>query len=132
MAESSIERPTGVQILSVLVILGGIFFFLIGFALIAAGGFAAVEGFEAIGGVLGAIGFIVFILGVITIGSGWGLWNLKKWAYQVTMIVTFLFFIFSILTIPAGILGLIIFGIILYYLTRSEIKEIYGITGFLS
>ena len=134
MSETGIEKPTGVQILSVLVILGGIFFILIGFSIIAAGGFAALEGYGALGGAIGTIGFIVFILGIITIGSGWGLWNLRKWAYQLTMIVTILFLILSILTIVVviGIIGLVIFGIILYYLTRPEIKEVYGVTGFLS
>ena len=116
MADTGIERPTGVQILAVLEILGGVL------GIIA--GLSAGSGF----------GMGTLLIGLVNFAIGWGLWELKKWAYQVALILAILGFIGALILslILIGIPLLIIYAVILYYLTRPEIKDIFGITGFLS
>lgn len=120
MTEVSIEHPSGVTILAVLEFITGIFYIIAAIGLFT---LAAIS----------AIGVIVFLLmGFIALGIGWGLWKLKKWAYQVAMILAILGILTNLLTLPVGIIGIIISVIIIYYLTRPEIKEVFGVTGFLA
>lgn len=132
MSEMGIERPTGVMILAVLEIIGGVFAILGGIGMLALGGFAAGYGYGAEGAFFGAIGVIVLLIGLFSLAVGWGLWNLRKWAYQIAMILGIIGIIISILSLPGGFIILVIYAIIIYYLIQPEIKDIFGITGFLS
>ena len=125
MNQTSIERPTGISILAALQVIGGVFAVLGGLLVLAAGAYFG-EGFWAV------ISIVVFLLGFFSIVVGWGLWNLRKWAYQVAMILAVIGIITALLSLPGSILTLVIDGIIIYYLTRPEIKEVFEITGFLS
>jgi len=108
-------------------------------------------------------GLMAFALGGYNLGVGWGLWNMKKWAYKLTLVLAILSIIIFGLFI-AGFYFMILFSnsiwwlidaiitliftikvterimvnimvvsqliapiIILYYLTRSKIKDIFGI-----
>ena len=132
MSVTTIERQLGVTILAILHFLAGIGLLILGLLIAAVGGYAASVGEGALAAIFGASGFIIILIGLIPFGIGWGLWNLKKWSYQVAMIFTVIFFILGILSIPAGFLFFVIVALILYYLTRPEIKDVFGITGFLS
>lgn len=116
MADTGIERPTGVQILAVLEILGGVIGIVVGLS------------------VGSSFGMGTLLIGLVNFVIGWGLWELKKWAYQVALILAILGFIGALILsiILIGIPLLIIQAIILYYLTRPVIKDVFGITGFLS
>ena len=119
---ASVERPTGVTILAVLEILvgvSGIF-----------GGLLGVLGVIEIG--VRGLFYFIFIIGFLNLAVGWGLWTLKKWAYQVALILAIIGIITGILSLPMAIISLIINVLIIYYLTRPEIKEVFGVTGFLS
>ncbi|MFQ6125258.1 MAG: hypothetical protein ACE5R6_11740 [Candidatus Heimdallarchaeota archaeon] len=132
MSETSIERPTGVTILAVLEIIVGILGIIGGLLAITVGGFLAAEGYGSFGALAGVLGGIAFILGLFALAVGWGLWNLRKWAYQIAMILAIIGIIVAIVTLPGSIISLVIDAIIIYYLTRPEIKDVFGITGLLS
>jgi len=133
MSGTSIERPTGVTILAVLAFIVGIFGALGGFLVVAAGTAAAAYGYGIEGGLAAVLGALVLIIGLLWLAVGWGLWNIKKWGYQVAMILAIIGIILALPDIVgAGIVTIIINGIIVYYLIQPEIKDVFGITGFLS
>ena len=133
MSGTGIERPTGVTILAVLAFIVGIFGALGGLLVVAAGTAAAAYGFGIEGGLAVVIGALVLIVGLLWLVIGWGLWNINKWGYQVAMILAIIGIILALPGIAgAGIVTIIINGIIIYYLIQPEIKDVFGITGFLS
>ncbi|MFX0198895.1 MAG: hypothetical protein ACFFCW_22470 [Candidatus Hodarchaeota archaeon] len=133
MSGTGIERPAGVTILAVLAFIVGIFGTLSGLLVVAVGTAAAVYGFGVVGALGAVLGALVLIIGLLWLVVGWGFWNLKKWGYQVAMILAIIGIILALLDIAGfGIIIIIIDAIIIYYLTRPEIKDVFGITGFLS
>lgn len=125
MGETGIVRPTGVTILAVLEFLGGILGILGGLVLLGAE--------EAFGeGIFAVFSIWAFIAGFIALAVGYGLWNLLKWGYQAAMILAILGIISGLFSLPSGILSIVIDGIIIYYLIQPEIKDVFGITAFLT
>jgi len=132
LAEQSttrIEQPTKVTIAAFLQFSGGIIIILIGLVLLDLR--EELAGNED-GGISGVYLVIMFILGFSAFTVGVGLWTMKKWGYQVARIFTIIFFILAILSLPLGFILLVLDVYIFYLLTRPEIKEVFGITGFLS
>jgi len=109
-----IERPKGVMYSVVLEFINGLLFLFFGYLALLAG----------------YIPILNFIMGFIMLVVGYGLWKLKKWGYQGTKILAIYVIITSILIFD--IISLVIQIIIIYILTRPEIKEVFGIVGFLS
>ena len=54
----------------------------------------------------------------------WGLLNAKSWAWTLTLILTIIFLILDL--IELNVIGLIIGGVILYYLYRPHVKSYFG------
>jgi hypothetical protein len=139
---NSTARPTGVTILAVLALIGGVFGVLGGLALIAGG--ALVGG--AVGGAEGvAFGGFAFILGVITLagallylGFFYGAWTAKAfgWALGIigslwgiaTQVITALLsgnFMGSLFNVST-IISIAISAVIIYYLTTPAVKAYFG------
>ena len=72
------RRPVGVAILAVLVILAGVILTLLALLTILAGLLVPL---------LLGIGVIALILSLILLAAGFGLWNLRPWAWWLAMIV---------------------------------------------
>ncbi len=109
-----VERPKGVMYSVVLEFFNGILFLFFGYLALLAG----------------FLPYLNFIMGFIMLGVGYGLWILKRWGYQGTKLLAIYVIITSILIFD--FISLIIQIIIIYILSRSEIKEVFGIIGFLS
>jgi hypothetical protein len=144
------RRPTGVTILGVLAILGGIFLLIGGIALVGLGlvigtyagsaftnalSNAGYSGLASIGAgtlavILLALGAIVLVLGILYFAVGIGYFGGKGWAWTLGIIVTILSIIVDIVQIAFGafsnVLGLVIGLLILYYLTRPHVKAFFG------
>lgn len=122
ITKTTSERPIGVTIICVLGYIGAILMALAGIAIMAFGGLAGSLG--ALGLLLGSTGIVAGVMllamGIITFVVTQGLWNLKKWAWTVTMILEGLSVLGSLISL--NIVGLIIPAIVLYYLyTKKEI-----------
>ncbi len=140
------RRPTGVTILGVLAILGGIFLLFAGTVLI---GLATLASSEIATGVTNAgypglssltagtittivtvLGAVILILGILYLVYGIGFFSGKGWAWTLGIIGTILGIILNIVQIALGsftsISGLIIGLIIIYYLTRPHVKAYFG------
>ena len=109
------KRPLGVTIIAVLMIISGIVSIISGISLLLFG-----------------IGIFVVILGIATLVIAWGLLKAKPWAWTLTVIISIIAIIVSIVGIATGgfhqVISLILYGIILYYLYRPDVKAYFGKT----
>ena len=116
----STVRPTGVTILAILEIISGIIAIAAGLLIATISSMIGIE-FGAIGGI---ISVIVIALGVASFVMAWGLLQGKSWAWTATLILTITSLIFDL--VGANLVGLIIDGVILYYLFRPNVKAFFG------
>ena len=136
------KRPTGVTVIAVLVIIGGILLLLAGIA-------GVVVGSLSISQIIG-LGFVIIGAIILAVGIGYlvvsyGLLKGKRWSWTITVVLLFIgiaidvasiiifgYFTFdtdtsSFLTTNSGsIAGIIISVIILYYLYRPHVKSYFG------
>jgi len=143
-------RPTGVTILAVLSIIAAIAFLLGGAVLIGLGlvigtyaasqvtsslataGFSGLASLGAgtIAAIITAIGAIALILGILYLAVGVGFLGGKGWAWTLGIIVSIIGIVLDVVQIGFGaysnVLGLIIGIIIVYYLTRPDVKAFFG------
>lgn len=79
---------------------------------------------------IGIIGSILIVLGIASFVVAWGLLKGKGWAWTVTIIITIISLVFNALSIVSGnigaIVGIIIDGVIIYYLYRPNVKSYFG------
>jgi uncharacterized membrane protein (DUF2068 family) len=133
------QRPTGVTILAVLQIFGGIISLFFGLSSLFFGGLmvvsdaAATAGAEIdMGPIMLAAGVLALISGVIGLIAGYGLFTLKGWGWTLAVIfaianiVSNLLGLFQGANIVGGIIGIVISGLILYYLNTSTVKRAFG------
>lgn len=83
-----------------------------------------------LGGFIGILGGMLIVLGLSSFVVAWGLLKGKAWAWIVTIIITIISVVLNVISIVAGsiesIVGLIINGIIIYYLYRPSVKSYFG------
>jgi uncharacterized membrane protein (DUF2068 family) len=106
-------RPLGVTLISILTVIGGIVFLGIGTILIVIG-----------------IGLGFIILGIVYFVMAYGLWNGRRWAWTITLIISGIGVIVGIASIIIGnfgsIISIIINSAIIYYLYRPDVKMFFG------
>jgi len=136
-----VQRPVGISVIAVLEALAGVLLFILAAflaALSTAGSFwqDLIETYGAtyisnIGELITAIalGIAAFfaILGILTLVSAYGLWTGKGWAWYLSVILLVIWLILSLLSLPGGIVGLIIGGLILWYFFRPYVKAFFGL-----
>jgi len=117
-------RPTGVTILAALEIISGI-------SAIGAGAlFGSMSDMMSdmmeieFGAYAGAISGGMIVLGIASFVMAWGLLKGKSWAWTITLILTIISLISGLVSI--NVIGIIINGIILYYLYRPHVKAYFG------
>ncbi len=135
-------RPTGVAVLAVLVALAGVLALIFAMVLgILAGTvtefiestisdygglvISDVEGF--VEAMLLVIAAIAAVVGILALVDAYGLWVGAGWAWWLTIILSALGIIGGIISLPSGIISIIIDALIIYYFTRSYVKEFFGI-----
>ena len=83
-----------------------------------------------LGGFIGILGAMLIVLGIANFVVAWGLLKGKGWAWIVTIIINIISSVLNIVSIVAGSIGsiggLIINGIIIYYLYRPNVKSYFG------
>ena len=119
-------RPTGISIIAGLEVLGGLFFLGIGALLFFAGAFVSQLTALIPGVVVGTIGVVLIIFGLVTFFIAYGVWNGRGWAWTVGVVFAALGLIIGLMTLPGGIVTLLVDGLIIYYLTRPHVKKFFG------
>lgn len=115
------DRPIGITIIAILMIISGILFIIGGIGFTALGVLSLVFLAAGIGSIL---------LGIASLVVAWGLLKGAGWAWIITLILTIISVIVNVAHIAGGntasIIGIIINGIIIYYLYRPNVKSYFG------
>ncbi len=128
-------RPAGVTILAVLAILIGILGLLAGIAIIGLSALISTSTLLGVaGGILSGLGMIiggiVVVFSLIWLAVGFGFLNGKSWAWTLGMIFSVLSILGAIAFTAIGsytsIVGVVIWGMMIYYLTRTRVKSFFG------
>src|SRR5437016_1058440 len=130
------SRPIGITILAALEILIGIVGLLASLVII---GFSALfSTLPTVGPLLGAVGLIiggvVLFFSVIWLATGVGFLHGRGWSWTLGMIFSILSLLGAIGALTIGLItggvgGLIFWGLMLYYLTRTHVKAFFGKGG---
>ena len=135
------KRPTGVTIIAILIIIGGILLLLAGIGGVAVGSLS-ISQIIGLGFVI--IGAIILAVGIGYLVVSYGLLKGKRWAWTITVVLLFIGIVINVVSIIFGsfainmdistfltvnsgnIAGIIISVIILYYLYRPHVKSYFG------
>jgi hypothetical protein len=130
------SRPAGITVLAILEILIGIVGLVASLAII---GFSALfSTLPRVGFLLGTIGLViggvVLLFSLIWLATGLGFLHGRGWSWTLGMIFSILsllgaFAALIIGLITGGVGGLIFWGLMLYYLTRTHVKAFFGRSG---
>jgi len=132
MQQNTTARPTGVTILAVLALIGGVFGILGALALML-GGAAASTVDAGIGGSALIYGILSLAISVAYLAFGIGAWGLKPWAWSLGIIIAGASVLLSLISILLGwntisgvIINVVVSGVILYYLFTPGVKAAFG------
>jgi hypothetical protein len=126
------RRPTGITILAILELIGGIFGLLGGILLIGVGGSGILSslGYGIASGLIAALGGGVVVFSLFALLMGWGMWTGKGWAWIIAVILYILGALANLASLAIGvytsIVGLVIAALILWYLWRPHVKAFFG------
>lgn len=141
---AGMSRPSGVSFLAILSALGGVLS-LIGAVVLGilagtmsefiesiieqygAGAIPGVGGFVT--GMIMAFAAVAAIMGILLFIDAYGLWTGKSWAWWLTIILSVIGIIGGLLSLPGGIISIIIDALIIYYFTRPHVKEFFGLAA---
>ena len=128
------RRPTGITIISVLMIIGGLILLFTGITPLFIGPLISIDSDPS----TGALGFLITIsgltlvvLGIASLIVSWGLLKGKRWARTITLIISFISIIIAIISLVSSrdlihIISVIIYGIIIYYMFTKKVKLFFG------
>lgn len=123
-------RPTGVTILAILQALAGLASLaggvlgLVGSAFLGNMFIPGVPGFLA--GFVGVISGGLIILAIVNFVAVYGFWTGQGWSWTLGIIVTGISVITNLASLPTSLVSLIIDVVIIYYLTRPNVKKFFG------
>ena len=109
------NRPLGVTIIAILVVIGGIGSLLGGLAVIM---------------LIPLLGIILVIIGLACFAVAYGLWKGLNWAWSITLIVSVIGIVVGLGSLVVGNIGslfqVIINAIVIYYLYKPNVKAYFG------
>jgi hypothetical protein len=129
------HRPTGITIISVLMIIGGLILLFTGITPLFIGPLISIDSSDSSTSELGlfiAIGGLVLVaLGIASLIVSWGLLKGKGLARTITLIISIIAIIFAIISLVSSgdlvhIISVIIYGIIIYYMFTDKVKLFFG------
>jgi prepilin signal peptidase PulO-like enzyme (type II secretory pathway) len=123
-AMSEKKRPMVVKILILIVVIGSVIPILAGGMMMT--GSSAFEGYlmqELLRGILPTYYVLVGVIGLVL---AWGLWIGRGWAWIIAIIIFIIGLIMDLVTLPTGIVGVVIDAIVLYLLTRPATRKFCG------
>ena len=140
MQTDSHYRPTGVTIIAILNIIGGIVMVVAGISLVTFGALmpmmpmtgAGMYGLSSalVGAGSAAIGAIVLALGIASFVVAYGLLKGLGWAWTLTVVLAVASIVLNAISVASGnfggIISIIISAVILYYMYRPHVKAYFG------
>ena len=117
------KRPTVVKILVLIVAIGSIIPILAGVMMLTGGGYEGYFIQELLSQILPTYYVLVGVIGLVV---AWGLWIGKGWAWILALIIFIIGIIMDLVTLPTGIVGVVIDAIVLYLLMRPDTRRFCG------
>jgi len=65
------------------------------------------------------------ILGIAYVAAGFGLYNLQRWAYRFTLVITVIVMVLNVISVLTGDVFNVVGGIVLFYLNQSSISTLF-------
>jgi hypothetical protein len=118
------KRPMVVKILVLIVAIGSIIPILAGSMMLTGG--SVFEGYfmqELLSQILPTFYVVAGVIGLVV---AWGLWMGKGWAWLLGLIIFIIGIVMDLLSLPTGIVGVVIDGIVVYLLLRSDTRRFCG------
>ena len=133
-------RPTGVTVLAVLTLIGGILGVFAGAGMLFFGGATGATGAASGDGSMAGLGAGLLILGgvgliasILNLFVAYGLFTLKQWAWTVAVVLQFVHIVINGANLLQGLKGvgsvivaIVIAAVILYYLFQPHVKQAFG------
>ncbi len=125
------HRPTGITIIAVLMIIGGLILIFTGITPLFIGPLISIDisnyPISALGLLITIGGLVLVGLGIASLIVSWGLLKGKRWARTITLIISFIAIIFAIIYLISSedlihILEIIVYSIIIYYMFTKKVK----------
>jgi hypothetical protein len=128
------HRPTGITVISILMIIGGLILLFTGIAPLVIGPLISIDSdysTSSLGFLITIGGLALVILGIASLIVSWGLLKGKTWARTITLIISFIAIIFAIISLVSSgelthVISIIIYGIIIYYMFTDKVKLFFG------
>ena len=126
------HRPTGITIISVLMIIGGLILLFTGITPLLIGPLISTDSnYQTSGFFITIGGLTLVVLGIASLIVSWGLLKGKRWARTITLIISIIAIIFAIISLASNgdlihIISVIIYGIIIYYMFTNKVKLFFG------
>ena len=126
------RRPTGITIISVLMIIGGLILLFTGITPLLIGPLISTDSNYQTSGFLITIGGLTLVvLGIASLIVSGGLLKGKRWARTITLIISIIAIIIAIISLVSSrdwvhIISVIIYGIIIYYMFINKVKLFFG------
>jgi hypothetical protein len=118
------KRPTVVKILVLIVVIGSIIPVLAGVMMLTGG--SAYEGYFMQELLSQIVPTYSVLIGVVALVAAWGLWLGRGWAWVIVLIIFIIGIIMDLVTLPTGIVGVVIDAIVLYLLMRPDTRRFCG------
>lgn len=126
-------RPSGITIIAILMIIGGVILLFTGLAPLFLGSLMSLDSntqTSTIGFVITIIGLILVTLGIASSVVSWGLLKGKGWARVITLIISIIAILFAIISFAnigdlIQLIPIIIYGIIIYYMFTYRVKSFF-------
>jgi len=129
------HRPTGITIIAILMIIGGIILLFTGITPLFLGPLISIDisdyQFSQLGLLITIGGLVLVGLGIASLIVSWGLLKGKRWARTITLIISIIAIIFAITSLISSedfihVISIIIYGIIIYYMFTNKVKLFFG------
>jgi len=127
------QRPTGILVISILMFLGGagdigIAGLLLYLRAVTIPTLAILPSLQLAGTFLLILSIIPLIFAVMSFVLGFGLWKGSSWAWTWTLISSIIGLIVSAagLIVGVGVVGVVIYTVFIFYLTRGRVKFYFG------
>ncbi len=117
------KRPTVVKILVLMVAIASIIPILAGVMMLTGGAYEGYFMQELLSQILPTYYILVGVIGLVT---AWGLWIGRGWAWIIALIIFIIGIIMDLVTLPTGIVGVVIDAIVLYLLMRPDTRKFCG------
>ena len=128
------HRPTGITIIVVLMIIGGIILLFTGITPLFLGPLINIDSdysTSELGFLITIGGLVLVALGIASLIVSWGLLKGKGWARIITLSISIIAIIFAIVSLVSTedlvhLISVIIYGIIIYYMFTDKVKLFFG------